>query len=157
MSDEQQQQKARRKTWTPVFLECLRDTANVRLACTRAGVSREAAYRLRERDPAFAAAWQDALDDACDLLEARAREWATIGVEEEVWHQGQIAGKTRKADSAMLRFLLQAHRPELYGKQRLEHSGPEGAPIRVEGTVDLSKLTGDELAHLRALVARCEE
>lgn len=54
--------------WTEVrrakFLECLAATANVRTACAAAGLSRQAAYRLRQRDPEFAAAWRDALREA---------------------------------------------------------------------------------------------
>jgi hypothetical protein len=42
------------------FLECLAATPNVRRACAAVGLSREAAYRLRRRDPVFALAWADA-------------------------------------------------------------------------------------------------
>jgi hypothetical protein len=56
--------------WTParraMFLECLAATANVQHACAVVGLSRQAAYRLRRRDPEFAAAWRDALRKARD-------------------------------------------------------------------------------------------
>ena len=60
----------RRNGWTPSrrakFLECLAATPNVLRACAAAGISREAAYRLRRRDPAFALAWADALRQGYD-------------------------------------------------------------------------------------------
>jgi hypothetical protein len=53
-----------RDGWTPArrakFLECLAAAPNVRRACAAVGLSREAAYRLRRRDPAFAVAWAEA-------------------------------------------------------------------------------------------------
>ena len=53
-----------REGWTngrrTKFLECLAATPNVRRACAAVGLSREAAYRLRRRDPVFALAWADA-------------------------------------------------------------------------------------------------
>lgn len=60
----------RRNGWTPTrrakFLECLAAKPNVLRACAAAGISREAAYRLRRRDPAFALAWADALRQGYD-------------------------------------------------------------------------------------------
>jgi hypothetical protein len=73
-----------------------RDTSNVRAASSACGISRMTAYRLRDRDPEFAREWQEAEDDACDLLEAVARERASNG------------------SDTLLIFLLKAHRPAKY-------------------------------------------
>src|SRR5688572_28853922 len=60
----------RRDGWTPdrviEFLECLCEKGDVRGACARVGLSRQSAYKLRRRDPLFAAAWQVALQVAHD-------------------------------------------------------------------------------------------
>ena len=60
----------RRDGWTPerraTFLECQCDKADVRGACARVGLSRQAAYKLRRRDPVFALAWDVALQVAHD-------------------------------------------------------------------------------------------
>ena len=62
----------RRDGWTPQrrqrFLELLGAGSDVRRACAGVGLSRQAAYTLRRRDPAFAQAWDGA------LLSARAAE-----------------------------------------------------------------------------------
>ncbi len=54
----------RRDGWTSErrrrFLELLAAGLDVRRACAGVGLSRQAAYTLRRRDPAFARAWDDA-------------------------------------------------------------------------------------------------
>jgi len=60
----------RRDGWTLKrrleFLECLSETPDVARACARVGLSRQAAYKLRRRDPVFALAWDVALQVAHD-------------------------------------------------------------------------------------------
>ncbi len=145
--------KKRRPDWRPVFLAKLRDTANVRLACKAADVHRSVAYRTRERSTTFAAAWDEALEEACDVLEAYARERATVGVEEPVYQGGKQVGTLRRVDTTLLIFLLKAHRPERY-RERFDHrhSGPAGLPLGV----DLTKLSPKELTDLEALIAKAE-
>jgi hypothetical protein len=57
--------RERHDGWTAArrerFLDCLASQAHVRLACAVVGLSPQSAYRLRSRDPAFAAGWEDAL------------------------------------------------------------------------------------------------
>ena len=54
--------------WTLVrrrrFLELLGAGFDVRRACAGVGLSRQAAYTLRRRDPVFARAWDEALRSA---------------------------------------------------------------------------------------------
>ena len=58
----------RRDGWTPErrerFLELLAAGLDVRRACADVGLSRQAAYTLRRRDPAVAQAWDEALRSA---------------------------------------------------------------------------------------------
>ena len=84
------------RRWYDAFLAALQNTCNVRASCTAAGIHRSTAYEARQRDPAFAAAWEDALQDAIEALEAHARAMAFAG------------------DTIMTIFLLKAHRPEVY-------------------------------------------
>lgn len=51
------------------FIRHLSETCNVRLSAERVGVSFSTFYKIRQRDPAFAAAWQGALDDGYRRLE----------------------------------------------------------------------------------------
>src|SRR5690348_2836965 len=60
--------RQRHDGWTPErrqrFLECLAARWSVSRACGFVTLSREAAYRLRRRDPAFAHEWDAALRTA---------------------------------------------------------------------------------------------
>jgi hypothetical protein len=84
------------------FLEALSHNGNVLAACARVGMSREAAYRLRRREPAFARAWAAAQmvgrEASAEVLGCRAID----GVEEEVWYRGELRGTRRRFDSRLL-------------------------------------------------------
>lgn len=76
--------------WFTPFLEALADTGNVSQACRSAGVSTTTVYALKKKDADFAAAWDQAEEDAADTLEAEARRRAVQGVQEPVVYQGQL-------------------------------------------------------------------
>src|SRR5581483_3391490 len=73
------------------FLEALKATGNVSEACRRAGgFSRMHAYRLRDADPEFAAAWAEAEETATDSLELEARRRALEGVARPLVSMGKL-------------------------------------------------------------------
>ena len=92
--------------WTPDrkvrFLDHLAASGKVHVSAARVGMSREAAYRLRRRDPLVARAWDAALMQAreghAEVLADRALE----GVEEDVWYRGEVVGTRRKFDNRLL-------------------------------------------------------
>jgi hypothetical protein len=88
--------RRRRPDWEERFLEVIRASGNVRLAASACGVDRTTPYAAAKRDPAFAAAWAAAEQDAIDVLEAEARRRALAG------------------SDSLLQFLLRALRPEKY-------------------------------------------
>lgn len=85
-----------------MFLEHLAACGNVRAACSRVGLSHEAAYRQRRRDALFARGWDAALVLAraasAEVLACRAID----GVEEEVWHRGEVVGTRRRYDTRLM-------------------------------------------------------
>jgi len=87
----------RRRDWRPDFLEAFAETLSVTAAAKAAGVKRATAYLRRKTDPAFAAAWDEALQSAVDGLEAACFRRAIEG------------------SDALGMFLLRAWRPEIYG------------------------------------------
>ena len=108
--------------WVEAFLEALRLTSNVYMACRQAKVSRKTAYKRKEENEEFAAMWADAMEDGNDLL-----EW-------------DLRKRGRSTSDKAAIFLLQAHR---YGfKQQHEHSGPGGKPIPV--AMDVVSIVDDE-------------
>jgi TRAP-type mannitol/chloroaromatic compound transport system substrate-binding protein len=101
------------------FLAKLSVSANVSASAKAAGFARRTAYDMRDRDPAFAQAWDEALAESLDKLREVAFEIST-GVDKPVVSGGRIvfvkneAGEMvplmdRVVDSQTLRFLLQAH------------------------------------------------
>ena len=90
---------------------------------------RQTVYDWRAADPAFAAAWDAALDQAADTMEREAFRRAVEGVEEPVY--GRVAkdsdgeiGRITKYSDTLLIFLLKGARPEKYReRQQVEHTG----------------------------------
>lgn len=98
-----------------LFLKVLRETCNVSEGCRAAGIARSTSYKWRGEDPEFAAAWDDAEEEATDALEKVARE--------------------RAIDSSdrMLEILLKAHRPNKFkDRVQTEHTGKDGVPLADE-------------------------
>ena len=88
--------RARMERWRQAFIDALARIPSVAAAARAAGISRTQAYALRDRDEAFAAAWDDALNQSIDVLEGNAYVRAIRG------------------DSQLTMFFLKAHRPEKY-------------------------------------------
>lgn len=108
MSEDKQDTRKARRNWKKPFLEALRNSANVRAACQAAGIARSRAYDEYGKNKKFAAAWDEALESACDILEARA------------WERS-------KTSDQLLMFLLRAHRPNKYAERiKNEVSGEIG-------------------------------
>jgi hypothetical protein len=98
--------------WSAPFLAVLRRSGNVREACKRAKIGRRTAYDRRESDAKFRAAWDDAIEDACDDLELEARR------------------RAKRQSDTLLIFLLKAHRPEKF-RERFDLSGK----LRTNGSI----------------------
>lgn len=96
------------------FLEALRQSANVSHACQSIGVSRRAAYDRRNQDAIFAAAWDGAVQEAVDELEAEARRRALEGTTRPVFYKGEECGGIQEYSDVLLIFLLKHLRPEVY-------------------------------------------
>jgi hypothetical protein len=92
--------------WTPErktrFLDCLAEKGNVRHACSRVGLSQQAAYVLRRRDAEFARGWAAALAQAREGCAQVLAERAIDGVEEPIWYRGEQVGTRRKYDTRLL-------------------------------------------------------
>ncbi len=121
----------RNSGWRETFIEKLRESGNVRLACREAGVARTAPYKIRKRSKRFAAAWDDALEEACDALEAEARRRAVEGVEIPVYFQGEVVGHLTKHSDQLLIFLLKAHRPEKFHESMKIEAAAGGLAAKV--------------------------
>ena len=88
-----------------IFLNELRKSPSVTRACRVAKVSRSAVYGRKAKDPSFAKAWKNALDDGISDLEASAFKRAA------------------ETSDVLAIFLLKAHKPERYMERQDITSG----------------------------------
>ena len=123
--------------WIEPFLEALATTANVTVAAGQVGIDRATAYRRKHSDEVFEQRWEEAIEEAVDLLEGEARRRAAVGVDEPHYYKGEIVGYVKKYDTRLLICLLKAHRPAKYRENfsmthsgQIDHGQPE--PFKIE-------------------------
>lgn len=100
--------------WKVVFLRELARVGIVGAACKKAKVGRTTAYKTRDEDAEFAAAWAAALDDAADDMETEAWRRGKAGVLKPVYQGGKKVGSVREYSDTLLIFMLKGTRPEKY-------------------------------------------
>ncbi len=93
------------------FLAALEKSLSITGAAAAAGVNRTLLYKWRARLPAFAAAWDDAVMTAIDLLEDEALRRAVHGVERPVFYRGKQVGSVTTYNDRLLMLLLQRRSP----------------------------------------------
>ena len=95
------------------FLLMLSRTGNASKACQTSGLTRRQVATLREDDVAFGQAFDDAMNEAVDLLEAEAWRRALKGTTQPVPKAGQPV-VTRRYSDPLLMMLLRGCRPEKF-------------------------------------------
>lgn len=118
--------KRTRKTrgeWKKAFLATYRRTGIIGTSAEKAGVTRQGVDKARRTDKKFDAECLAAKEDAADFLET---------------HALRRCMDAEKPSDLLTIFLLKGMRPHVYRENhRLEHTGPDGAPI-----VPASTMTG---------------
>lgn len=132
---------ARRSKATPKklgeFLELLASNGNVTISAQALNLDRRKLYRLRDEQPEFRDAWDSAMAEAADHLEAEARRRAVEGWHEPVFYQGDEVGYVRRFSDTLLIFLMKGANPEKYrDRSSTELSGPGGQPL-AQGLVQI--------------------
>lgn len=114
--------------WREPFLAALREVPVVSRAAAACGIERRTAYVHREKDPEFAAAWDDAMEAGVDRAEQEAFRRAVEGTDKGVWHMGNLVGTERVYSDALLGLVLKARRKQVYA-ERTELTGADGGPV----------------------------
>jgi len=89
-----------------LFLETLAETGSVHLASDAARLSARSAYRLRTRSPAFARAWDTALQLSVGRLSAIVFDRAINGRIEQIYREGDLIAERRVPSDKLLTWLL---------------------------------------------------
>jgi hypothetical protein len=112
------EQAERRKK--DLFVQVFAETGNVTAATKAAGIGRTTHYRWLQADPAYKAEVDNAREEAVERLEREALRRAVEGVDEPVFHKGEVCGQIRRYSDTLLIFMLKAANPEKY-RERFEH------------------------------------
>jgi hypothetical protein len=127
-----------------VFLDAFAEHANVLMAARDADVTRRLVYYWLEHDEDFSFAFNQAKEDAKDVLRAEIYRRAVEGWDEPVTSAGKLVGTVRKYSDVLLIFHSKALMPEYREKHQVEMSGPGGTPVQVQHTHDFSRLSDDQ-------------
>src|SRR5689334_3718152 len=111
--------------WVPAFLSQLSTNGNVSAACDAAKVDRKVVYMKRKSDLEFAAKWDEAIEIACDSLEAEAWRRAVNGVNSAIYSQGKYVADEIKYSDTLMQTLLKANRPDKYADKLIIKLSPE--------------------------------
>ena len=126
--------RVRAREWKPKFLTALRVTGSVTAAAEYSGIHRRSVYKARDRSKTFAESWDEALNQAKYALETEARRRAIDGADKPIFYKGVQVATIKEYSDRLLEVLLKAHMPEKY-RERFEHTGADGGPIRVDQTI----------------------
>jgi hypothetical protein len=119
------------------FLSALAEHGFVTRAARSAGINRDTARKARKNDPAFAAAWAEAMAEYVENLEAEADRRAYRGTARPVFYQGEKCGEIQEYSDTLLIFRLKALKPDVYAdRSKHELAGKDGGPIQFENMTE---------------------
>lgn len=117
-------QDGKRQHKKVAFLAAYSECGNITQAAEIADTARSNHYVWLNDDPDYPAAFAEADKQAIDKLEQEARRRAVHGVEEPVFHKGEICGTVQKYSDTLLIFLMKGANPVKYRENtHVEHSG----------------------------------
>lgn len=114
------------------FIEALRQRGNIAASCRAAGIARSTAYQWRDEDEAFAAKWQEALDEALDGLESELWRRGKEGVDKPVTYQGAITATYKEYSDTLALAIMKAHRPDKWS-ERIKSESTHAVTVKIEG------------------------
>ncbi len=84
-------------------------------------------YDWQEHDEEFSQEYRQAEIEATETMEAEAHRRGVLGVEEPVFHQGEVVGAVKKYSDTLLIFMLKARAPEKYRERvQMQHADADG-------------------------------
>jgi hypothetical protein len=142
------------------FLAAYAITGSVKFACAESNVRRESHYQWKRLDADYLAAFQLAEEIAADVLVDEAKRRAHKGTHEYILYQGTVVQyqdkplmRVKYSDS-LLQFLIENLKKGFVPKREIAHSTPEPIKLEVTRTLDLSRLTEEELQTLERISER---
>lgn len=131
------------------FLEAFRILGTVYHAAQQAQVGRRTVQRWKKQDPEFRALFNEAAEDATDIIEGQARVRANAGVKRNVLYKGKVVDSYFEYSDTLSIVLLKAYRPEKF-REKYELSGPGGGPLEITNPIQRIQAKLDEIARRSA-------
>jgi hypothetical protein len=133
------------------FLASFSKNANVLLATKAAKVHRSTIYEWLEKDETFSILYNQAKEDAKDVIKAEVKRRGHDGWNEDVYQLGKFAGRVRKYSDTLLIFHAKMLMPEYRDQSKLDVN----AQVTTHGAgsliLDLRNATSEELQQLKHL------
>jgi hypothetical protein len=128
------------------FLKEYANCGVVRYAAEKVGISRDLHYKWMNNDPVYAKAFEDACEEASDVMEKEARRRAIEGIDKPIYYEGERVDTVKEYSDTLLIFLMKGARP---GKYREKWEVPPIVPPAVTNNVqvNITSLNADELAN----------
>lgn len=116
---------------------------NILRACVAASVGRSTVYSEWMNSASFKELYDQAVEDAADVLEEEARRRAVDGVNKPVFQGGKRVGVICEYSDALLMFLLKGKRPRVF-RERMDHT--HNGKLTLEQVLEASQSRGDGAA-----------
>jgi hypothetical protein len=97
-----------------LFLDAYVEEGTILHAAKRSGIGRQTHYDWINNDPEYVARFQQAREEATQMLEREARRRAIEGTRKPVYHQGKVVDTVLEYSDTLLIFLMKAARPGVY-------------------------------------------
>ena len=143
---------ATRRAKQSEFLEAFRETSTLAGAARTTGTNRSSHYRWLQDEPAYAAQFSEANEEAADELEQEARRRALDGVDEPVFFKGERIGSFRRYSDQLLILLLMAKRPEQF-RERVDVTSKVDHGLVIDPEI-MKTLTDAEIKTARMLARK---
>lgn len=132
------------------FLEAFAEHANVLVSAQKARINRSTVYSWLEHDEDFFFAFNQAKEDAKDVLRAEIYRRGKEGYDEPVYHLGRYQGTVRKYSDTLLIFHAKALMPEYRDKSQVDVTNH----MQVQRDPALQSLTDEEVETLERISNR---
>lgn len=132
------------RPWMGVFLDTLSRVPFVSSAAEAARINRQHVYDVRNQNPAFAYAWDEALGRAEEMIERVAHRWSTTGLPRVETRRKQLFDKDGNVigeevitvegtdmNPQLLALVLKRFKPEYRESVQFRHTGADGGPVKI--------------------------
>lgn len=145
-----------------LFIESLCKDPNISLACDRAGIVRDTAYKWREKYKEFANSWEDAIERTKDTARSSFYQRAVYGWDEPITSMGKVVYgpdgnplMLHKWSDTLANSYAKANLPEYKEKQQIDINADIQSSSAI--TIDTRSMSPKQLIELKSFALKLKE